>query len=295
MNNMVPYDAAHIYKACKNLSSRKVINAIESGCYRIGDDKKGVFVDISNMLNKSVEDTFINAVNIPLDKSIKTRTDSEVIFTDIDVMSAVMREMNIFGRSISVLGSGLTTRVCGDWQLNGKGIDESIARCTCAFASCNKYYEEFYKKNAKQDNCGMYNDDILYAKNIPVIMSSPNKYLGRPFVIDYIVASSVNRRKIIGKKPALIKIIPDVLLARAERVLQSVISVNSAISERIVILNPFGCGAFGNSPDQMAHIWKVLLEDKGYKWYFKHVVFICNYQETGISKDVFERKYMEEI
>ena len=294
-NTTMPHTLQSVYKSCKNMSSRKVINAIEAGNYSVNiGENKMVYVGIGQLLEKSMKASYV-CVAPPSFSMINKRiyNDNSVIFTDKDVMTALRWEASVYGRNISVLGGGMAKKVCGNWGLNSFGIDEAIGRNTGAFYSCDPHYELFYKRNQTDSNDGIYNDDILCALNVPVIMANSKQYLRQPFVINYYVASSVNRAEVLRKKPAMVKEIKNILIERIEAILRTIIYNSNDVEEKIVILNPFGCGILGNSASDMADIWRNVLEDKEYKKYFKHIVFICNRLETGVSCDQFKNIYLK--
>jgi uncharacterized protein (TIGR02452 family) len=62
----------------------------------------------------------------------------------------------------------------------------------------------------------------------------------------------------------------------------------SKVLRHKLILGAYGCGVFGNDPNDVAKCWKELLFDEGYGGYFKRVLFVILDKSGGENIAAFE-------
>ena len=73
--------------------------------------------------------------------------------------------------------------------------------------------------------------------------------------------------------------------------IRNILEVAAANGADNLILGAFGCGAFNNPPDLVAGCFRYYLVDKGYRDYFKRVVFAI--KSGGQNYEVFRDILME--
>lgn len=134
-------------------------------------------------------------------------------------------------------------------------------------------FKDFYKKNGEDTNNSMYYNRGIYTENVTVIKDKLE--IGKLDVITVAAPAprfSNNHRK---REQAL-----PYLKSRIEFVLD--IAEDNNIQN--LVLGAFGCGAFGNSTEDVATIFKEELKNRN----FKNVVFaIIDYNSN--NKEIFEQ------
>ena len=61
-------------------------------------------------------------------------------------------------------------------------------------------------------------------------------------------------------------------------------------NQKNIILGAFGCGAFRNPPDKVAHLYHEILSEKKYNCFFKNIVFAIKGNGTDANFKAFEKE-----
>ena len=191
-----------------------------------------------------------------------------------------------------MLSSGKAQNICGEFQFVKSGYDETIGYCSTAYLSCLRFYEDFWQENKKDDNKGLYNDNVVCALHVPVIKNSSYKYISQPYLINYYVCAAVNRNTVSRKAVTRLKDVNKVMKDRMRASLKAMVANSDKTNKRVAILSPFGCGTMGNSISTVAHLWYELLELEGWEKYFSKIIFSCNFKETRATVKTFENAYI---
>ena len=132
-------------------------------------------------------------------------------------------------------------------------------------------------------------DAIIYSPGVTVFKSDDvlPVPLAEPFCVDVLTCAApyVNPDR---KKPIPLEKLEDTFNHRIRNILE-VAAANGADN---LVLGAFGCGAFNNPPDLVAGCFRYYLVDKGYRDYFKRVVFAI--KGGGRNYEVFRDILMEE-
>lgn len=145
----------------------------------------------------------------------------------------------------------------------------------------------YYKHNEKTTG-EMGTDAVIYSPGVTVFKSDdalPTP-LAKTFQTDVLTCAApyVNPNR---KKPIPLEKLEDTFNHRIGNILE-VAAANGADN---LILGAFGCGAFNNPPDLVAGCFRYYLVDKGYRDYFKRVVFAI--KGGGRNYEVFRDILME--
>jgi uncharacterized protein (TIGR02452 family) len=126
-----------------------------------------------------------------------------------------------------------------------------------AFASIitKKEFYEFNKLDRVHDS-----DFIIYSPNVPFFRNSQNEFLEEPFNISIIPSPAIFARRSTSSKEMMYQIMGK----RCRKIIQCAIHQN----DKIIAL-----GAFGNGSNMTAEIFKKILKDEGYQFYFDYIVF----------------------
>ena len=150
----------------------------------------------------------------------------------------------------------------GGWLTGSQAQEETITRRTTLYASINK--SQFYEINS-QDKSEYYSDAMIYSPHVIVIKNNTGIALTNPWNISVVSAPAVNMKKV---RRASVKDVNTVMKNRIRNILKIAI----ANDKRNIVLGAWGCGVFGNKPENVAIDFKEVL-DEGYKEYFNNIVF----------------------
>ena len=168
--------------------------------------------------------------------------------------------------------------------------EECLCRSSNLYSALTLPYliRNYYKHNEKTTG-EMGTDAVIYSPGVTVFKSDdalPTP-LAKTFQTDVLTCAApyVNPNR---KKPIPLEKLEDTFNHRIGNILE-VAAANGADN---LILGAFGCGAFNNPPDLVAGCFRYYLVDKGYRDYFKRVVFAI--KGGGRNYEVFRDILMEE-
>jgi len=190
-----------------------------------------------------------------------------------------------------------------DWTLKGglinqgeKTQEESICRCTTLYQNLTAdnvkdYYQSHINACGGEDKHnpirGRANDDLIYSPNVQIIKDDVNDWNVKDLekntnrsisVITCAAPWNVNCCVTFSNKEIF-----DIHYKKAKRILD--VAINDDVD--IIILGAYGCGAFYNNPNDVAGAYKKVLEEEGYKKYFKKVVFAIPILGDSVNYDAF--------
>lgn len=167
---------------------------------------------------------------------------------------------------------------CANAYSPGGGVTRgAMAQEECLCRSSNLYsaltlpylIRNYYKHNEKTTG-ELGTDAVIYSPDVTVFKSDDALPvpLAEPFFVDVLTCAApyVNPNR---KKPIPLEKLEDTFNHRIRNILE-VAAANDADN---LVLGAFGCGAFNNPPDLVARCFRYYLVDKGYRDYFKRVVF----------------------
>ena len=105
-----------------------------------------------------------------------------------------------------------------------------------------------YTPNRKTLNL-LYNDGIIYTKDIAVIKDDDNNLLTSPYYVDVITCAAPNLQEIPSKRlyhGEPVQISREDLLALHQKRARKILSAAAVNNVEVLILGAFGCGAFCN-------------------------------------------------
>lgn len=154
----------------------------------------------------------------------------------------------------------------GGWLKGARAQEESIARASGLYASLTSGpAEEFYKKNKK---CGtaLYTDLMIYSGQVPFFKDDAGLCLETPFYASVLTVPAPNAG--VVEKAAEVAEIGTTL----ERRINNILAVAEMQGHEDLVLGAWGCGVFGNDPEDVAVIFKECL-DGPFKNVFRKVTF----------------------
>ena len=149
--------------------------------------------------------------------------------------------------------------------------EECLCRSSNLYSALTMPYllRNYYKHNAKTTG-DLGTDAVIYSPGVTVFKSDDALPvpLAEPFQVDVLTCAAPCVRP-DRKKPIPPEKLEDAFNHRIRNILE-VAAANGADS---LVLGAFGCGAFNNPPDMVAECFRYYLIDRGYRDFFRRVVF----------------------
>jgi uncharacterized protein (TIGR02452 family) len=167
----------------------------------------------------------------------------------------------------------------GGGFLNGsQAQEESLARASGLYA-CISPHRAMYEANRRCPSC-LYTDHIIYSPDVPVFRDDADALLDEPYLVSFLTAPAVNAGVVRAREPQNATRIEAVMLGRVEKVL-AVAAVNG---HDALVLGAWGCGVFGNEPEQVAGWFAAHLTGTGrFRAAFRRVVFAVLDRTPGMA------------
>lgn len=166
---------------------------------------------------------------------------------------------------IGVLNFASASHPGGGFLTGSQAQEESLARSSglypCLTApQCKSFYTDREPL--------WYSNDIIVSPGVPVFRNDDGSMLAEPYLVTVLTCAAPNVR---GMKPAQTRKhdLCNVLERRTECILSAAVEAHVDT----LVLGAWGCGVFGQDPVEIARCFKLALFTKGYRKYFKAVVF----------------------
>jgi uncharacterized protein (TIGR02452 family) len=229
----------------------------------------GATVDLSDAIVKSLE----TQKTYPPTKEFTSRPvlvphSPEIEITHETTTAACHRLVEVEDIPTTVALNFANPQTPGGGFLGGAiAQEEAICRCSVLY-NFLELAPEMYE-NAEL-NGGLFTDYLIVTRDVPIFRDDEYQIMDRYFVASFItsaapIAQMYYHYHRAGDGQAL----HDALLVRIRKI------VLCAIDEgfRAAVFGAFGCGAFGNSTDDVAEIFKTVLIDEGLATHFEKIVF----------------------
>lgn len=189
---------------------------------------------------------------------------------------SVINETTLCAAHRLVRGDGIEKVLClnfasamspGGGFLNGsQAQEESLARATALYP-CLAQMNQMYDIN-RQFGSELFTDNMIYSPRVSVFRDDEDLLLDQHFNVSILTAPAVRANRITI--PEEIEQIPKVMLNRIEKLL----SIAAIHNYSTLVLGAWGCGVFGNQPEQVAKdFYYHLVQNPHLNRFFKKVVF----------------------
>jgi uncharacterized protein (TIGR02452 family) len=156
----------------------------------------------------------------------------------------------------------------GGFLKGSQAQEESLARASGLYP-CIAQMTEYYETNRLQKSC-FYTDYMIYSPDVPIFRDDADTLLEQPYVASILTAPAVNRGAVTRNELHRLSQVKEVMSQRIEKLL----FVCANHHHTTLVLGAWGCGAFRNSPENIAALFAYhLLENKLFKQRFKKIVF----------------------
>lgn len=146
--------------------------------------------------------------------------------------------------------------------------EENLAKSSGLYA-CIAPMTALYAGNRALKSC-LYNDDMIYSPGVPVFRDDRYAFLDQPYLASIVTAPAVNRGAVARNEPARLAELATVMLGRIDKLLA--LALHHGHTN--LVLGAWGCGVFGNRPQDMAQWFAAhLLHNPRYRGAFDLVSF----------------------
>lgn len=245
--------------------ARETVRITEEGRYLT---PAGRTVDLAGPIAAAVAGTRLYGPG-PVDPGpAGPRTTPSVEVTGESSLVAARRMVAEAPEPVAVLDFA-SARNAGGGFLNGAQAQEEALCRASALHACLRAAPDFYAAH-RADRSFFYSDRVIHAPGVPVFRDDRGTLLEEPYEVDFLVAAAPNAGVVAARSPDHVRLIPEALRIRAERVLETA----AAHGRRRLVLGAWGCGVFRNDPAQVAEAFHGhLAPGGGFDGRFSQVVF----------------------
>lgn len=221
-----------------------------------------------------------------LTKSLHTADGSANTFYEVvnaSTVKAIIDEVNT-GQPTAALNFASAKNPGGGF-LNGAMAQEEALAATSGLYNTQIRHMAYYDEN-RACRSMMYTDNAIYSPDVVFFRDENNKLLEVPVTCSILTLPAVNMRQVRLKGE-------DVNWARMTMKdrMRLALAIFAYEKNQTIILGAYGCGVFGNDPNDVARWWHELLVDEKYGGYFKRVLFVILDKPGGENIKAFERVF----
>jgi uncharacterized protein (TIGR02452 family) len=261
--------------------------AFEAERYRVGDREVDLSADLAAMREgtRYYVPRDIAELRVP-----GARHDTRFEVTGESTLAALLRLAGEGGAREGgpVALNFASARNPGGGVANGaRAQEESLARSTALYASlvrCPEFYEYH-----RAERSLLYSDRVIWSPRVPVLCDDRGDRLAEPPAVGFLTCAAPNRRMIERNGVESAEEIPGVLTARA----RGVLSVAAHHGVDVLVLGAWGCGVFGNRPQEVAAAFAEHLRGD-FAGVFERVVFAILDRDGGV-REAFGDRFPEAV
>ena len=149
---------------------------------------------------------------------------------------------------------------------------------------CNMAY---YAENRACESM-TYTDHAIYSPGVVFFRDAENRLLETPMTCSILTLPAVNMGQVRAKGQDIMKA-GQLMKAR----MRLCLAILAHEKNEVVILGAYGCGVFGNDPEDVARWWRELLIEEGFSRYFKRVIFAVLDKPVGKNIKAFNYAFKD--
>lgn len=197
---------------------------------------------------------------------IRDKAYGNIVISNLDSFKA-SKKYAINSRT-AVLNFASARHPGGGFEAGSAAQEESLCRASTLYKSLSSDEAKIFYKMQQTGDLGLYHSHILVSPNVVVYKDELGRNFEDNYTVGVITAAAVNvgyARSRCNSADA----IKQEMLKRAREV------IKVAIDEgyKSIILGAWGCGVFGNSPWDIAEMFRTVLVEEGYRWAFDNIEF----------------------
>lgn len=294
-----------IFSVCKEKMSEKreklrrvaveTLKILENGSYDLENNRISIKEDLESAISDTVhyQPTCLKQLLKKFEEDYQNiPRDDPTIFevTQETSLEACHRLVKLEGFENVACLNFASAKNAGGGFINGSHTqEESLARASGLYPclmSCPNYYETHRKQ---KPNTGLYTDNMIYAKGVPVIRGNNDQLLSKPYSIDIITTPACNAG-VARRNPNWEARIDNIMKTRVGYIL-------AAAEEKkvdVLVLGAWGCGVFKNDPESIASHFKYWLGSENSKFanVFQKIVFaVYGNNDTDPNLLAFQKEF----
>ncbi len=157
----------------------------------------------------------------------------------------------------------------GGFLSGAEAQEESLALASGLYACLTPFMEEMYQFH-RQQRSPFYSDRMIYSPKVPLFRDDQHLLLLQPYFPSILTAPAVNAMALHRSAPEQLISVCPVMRRRVGYVL----AVARHLGYRYLVLGAWGCGVFGQDPDEMAdHFYHHLYDNPAFRGAFDRVRF----------------------
>ena len=171
----------------------------------------------------------------------------------------------------------------GGFRMGANAQEEALCRCSTLYASItSKKASEMYKYNNTHAS-KVESDYMLISPNVAVFRDEQYEFLDTPVVMGVVTVPAPNRygAALLASK----KLIEETFIRRIRIMLAAAVKYGY----KNLVLGAWGCGAFGNKPEDVAGYFKQIIIDEEYGKCFDEICFAIYGKENGHNITSFRK------
>lgn len=196
--------------------------------------------------------------------------------TDESSMTAAQRLNDEGAAHIAVLKFASARNAGGGYLRGARAQEEDLCRVSVLYTTLCQAPDYYAAHRASKDPA--YSHRVIYSPDVPVYRDARYRLLEAPYQVAFLTSPAPNAGVIARDRPADLAALPDLLAARAARVL----AVAARHGHRTLVLGAWGCGVFRNDPTQVAAAFdRNLTAGGGFAGVFERIVFAVLDKSAG--------------
>lgn len=175
----------------------------------------------------------------------------------------------------------------GGFRIGANAQEEALCRCSTLYASINSNKaSEMYKYNNTHMS-RVESDYMLISPKVAVFRNEKYEMLSEPVMMGVVTVPAPNRygaALLAGKE-----LIKKTFLTR----IRIMLSAAAKYGYKNIVLGAWGCGAFGNKPNDVAAYFRQVIIDEDYGRCFDEICFAIYGRENGENITEFRKVFSE--
>lgn len=178
--------------------------------------------------------------------------------------------------AIAVLNFASARNPGGGYLGGARAQEEDLCRVSALYTTLLQAPDHYAAHRASKDPA--YSHRVIYSPEVPVYRDVRYRLLEAPYPLAFLTSPAPNAGVIARDRPSEAAALPDLLAARAARVL----AVAAHHDRRTLVLGAWGCGVFRNDPAHVAAAFQRNLSTGGpFAGVFDRVVFAVLDKASG--------------
>lgn len=244
--------------------ANETVSIVERGVYT---SPMGAVVSIADEVRAALEGTVLHRPGDDLKIPPPSQTSTTIEVWADTTAGAARRLCEAGETSVSILNFASAKNPGGGFLRGAKAQEEDLARCSAIY-HCIKNERDFYDANRAEPTT-LYTDHIIFSPKVPFFRDEHLNLLDHPFCVGVVTSPAPNAGGFLRHFPTGHALIYKTLARRAHRVLQ----VFAHHRQRVLVLGAWGCGVFGNNPEDVAELFAARLGSEEFAGAFSRVVF----------------------